>query len=425
MSFFSDIKPTNTFIAIVGLLVFTQVSIVSSIFLFSAFSLLLLFAVLYYVKEPTVDKHLFYFLLFFILPTIISFLSLPISQILESAVFNYNELNIFGRLINISLLFFITLFIYSYTIKKDIGLFFRWYEVGLVILMLTALWHALSIYTSFISFPFETRDHLHSVYDVDYSFTGRVTGLASEPSYFVVFAVDLIALALVFHSSLKRNILIVLSVVLIFLSLSPSGFITLAGAFLGAYFFTSLRFKSKAGIRAGATFITLLVAVFVYLFFSNSLSFFEYVISRVANISLDESARLYMVLMPFSWASDSNVFTLLFGHGVKTYSIIGTHYNLPSGVPIHVTSNNMFVDIFWEAGLFGLFLLLSFFSYVFVSIYRVKFGKTQVFILFFIFFDLFLSSFFRADFASLRYFTMLLFLYVLLKNDYLLLRKKQ
>lgn len=414
---------TSVVISLIGIVIFMQASIIMSNIIYPIMILLLFLSIYYYSKSTIVDEKLLIFLTFFIFPSLLGIVSLPISYYFENTRFNYEELNIFGRLFNVFILSFLILFIHKYTNTKDPGLFFRWYKYGLFILILTALWHALSIHTNFIDFPFDTRSHLHGAYGHDYSFSGRVTGLASEPSYFVMFTIDFIILLLIFNKGLVRNILIVMTIILLILSLSPSGYISFFGAFVGAYFLTEIKFIKRLTLKQIIVMLFLIFLSIFGTFYLLSIEILDYIIKRITNPEMLQSARVYMSYMPFVWASESNIFSFLFGHGVKSYSIIGTVFNVPSGEPVHVTSNNFYVDTFWEAGLIGLLILMSFFIYLFKKIFKSKFGRLQVFIMFFIFFDLFLSGVFRADFASMRYFIMLYLLFVLLHNDYKTLQR--
>lgn len=414
---------TSFTIALLGAMIFLQASIFSYVSMFLLMAFLSVLSIFYYFKSLTIDKKLFLFLLFFIFPSIIAIFSLPISFYLTNNIFNYDELNIFGRLFNIIILTSLILFIHKYTSVRDPSLFFRWYKYGLFVLMLSAIWHALSIYGTSVEFPFDTASHLHGAYGNNYSFLGRVTGFANEPSYFVMFTIDFIILLLLFYNGFKRNILILVTIVLLILSLSPSGYISLFGAFTGAYVFTELKFIKKLTINQVSVIIIIIIIFIISSFYLFSIGILDYIIGRITNPEMTQSARAYMSYMPFVWSSESNIFSFLLGHGIKSYSIIGTVFNVPDGSPVHVTSNNFYVDTFWEAGLVGLLILFSFFLYLFRKIIKSNYEKFQVFIMFFIFFDLFLSGVFRADFASMRYFIMLYLLYILIHNDYRILRK--
>ncbi len=413
---------TGFIIALLGIFSFIQTTVFFRESIYIVILLLVLMSLKYYYKSPFIDKKLFLFIGFFILPSGIAIFSLPFSYYLEGSRFDYEELNIFGRLFNIVALPFIIFFINKYTINRDPGLIFRWYKFGLLILLLSAAWHALSIYTSIVSFPFETRDHLHSTYGQDYSFLARVTGFASEPSYLVMFVVDFIGLSLLFDDKIKRNVLIIFAIFLLILSLSPSGYITCLGSLIGAYIFTNLKFIKTIRYKTIIGGFFLLIISFAVLYELFRLDFGTYILNRITNLDIETSSRFFVVLMPFVWALESSIFSFLFGHGIKSFSIIGTTYDMPFGAPVGVTSTNFFTDTFWESGLIGLLVLLSFFIYLFRKILKSKFDKFQIFIMLFIFFDLFLSALFRSDFTTIRYFLMLYLLFLLINYDMKILK---
>lgn len=372
------------------------------------------------IHVPFLNKKIFLFFLFAIAPILIGVFSLLPSMHFNSHGIDYSDLSMVGRLVNASI-FFTTILLIHRVFDNNIDLsIFKWYWIGCLIFLFFALWHAVAIYTTLLNFPFETRSHIHSAGGVNLLATQRVTGIAQEPSYFVPFVVDFIILTLLLVSSIfKRFFLISFAVVLLFLSLSPSGFMILFGSLSGALSTVFVRYLLYRNIKAKHLFVFVFLLVVCgggCLYFINT-NAFEYIINRFANIDVESSARFYMVVMPFVWMQDSNIFTFLLGNGIKTYSIIGTEFLLPSGLPVHVTSNNFFTDTFWESGFIGLLTLISFFLYLFIKVMKLKFTPYQLFIAAMILFDLFFSSLVRADFASLRFFLMLYFLFILLNYD--------
>ncbi|WLI73743.1 hypothetical protein [Halomonas alkalicola] len=205
---------------------------------------------------------------------------------------------------------------------------------------------------------------MHSSSGVDLLASQRVTGVAREPSFFVPFVVDFIILTLILVASLlKRYIIIAFAVLLLLLSLSPSGYMILFGSVFGALVIVFLRtpIRTRHKIQHVLYFIRALSLFLAFYFSFVDTPSFYYVYKRFTSLDVSSSSRFYMVVMPFYWMLDSSVFTFLFGNGIKTYSIIGTEFFLPDGSPVHVTSNNFFVDTFWGSGLIGLVVLISFF----------------------------------------------------------------
>jgi len=346
--------------------------------------------------------------------------SYPISMGIESR-FDYLDMGVFGRIVNLTLLFFIFISMYAFHKKTgqsyfDKFLVIRSYYFGVFIVLLIGVWQLLSFYSS-VPFPFETRSHVHSTYGGGYSFLQRLTSIAREPSFFVMLAVDFIGLSLLFYSGFKKTVMVALGLLMVVFSLAPSGFISLFGAVIGAWFFSGLKYFSGRMAFKKLVLSALAVVSAVAIFFMNE-EIFQYIYSRIFDATPDNSDRFYMVVMPYLWSLDGSLFSLLFGYGVKSYSIIGSYYILPSGEAVHATSNNIYTDIFWESGLIGLVLLLSFFIFVFVSIFKGKIGRNYSFIAFYFLFDLVLSGFFRADYASARFFIILYLIYLIVNNPH-------
>jgi len=235
-----------------------------------------------------------------------------------------------------------------------------------------------------------------------------------------MFSIDFFALSLLLNVGIKRVFYIFFALFLLIMSLSPSGYIVFALAFAGACLFTFLKF-TRANSVVTSNHLLVVLAFVVGLaavgFALLEYGFIDYIFVRIFDPSVFESPRVYMSYMPFVWMWDSNFFSFLFGHGMKSYSIIGTAFSVPSGEPVHATSNNIYVDVFWESGAVGLALLLAFFSYVLFMILKSGYSKYQVFIALFVLFDLMFSGFFRADFASLRYFILIYLSFILTRYN--------
>lgn len=416
-----EIKSTG--FALVGITAFTSVTIVPAVLAYAVGFIVFLFAIVYFSKFGFVDKKLFIFLLFFLITFEIGLIGLPISYFSDRDRFNYDELSIFGRIFNFIFISSIILFYDKFSSTRDVSLLFRFYMVGIFILIITAIWQSLAVYFSLIPFPFDTRSHVHGASE-SLNIGSRITGIAREPSYFVMFLVDYIALALLLKNGIRKVMCIALSILLLILSLSPSGVLTVGLAFGASYFFTQLKFYNELGLTRIFIFIAIIALLISFYFGVKDTQFFSYLLHRVSDVDPQESDRLFMLIMPFEWIKDSNALNVLFGHGIKTYSILGSAYLLPDGAPVHVTSNNVFIDVFWESGLLGLLFLVCFFAFIFLKIMKSRFTRKQTFVSLFVFFDLCISSMFRADFASFRFFIMLYLLFLLVNYDFRILRKR-
>jgi hypothetical protein len=419
MTSFSKRAVPASMIWLFGVVAFTQVTFVPVyvyyLIFFSLFVAIFIFSIIHNVK---IEKSLAGYFFLFVSCIFVGVLSYPVSMIIDER-FDYSEVQVFGRIINIVFLFFVFLLIHSFHREtgekiQDYFLVIRSYQFGIFIIMLIGIWQLISFYSS-IPFPFETRSHLHSVYGNSYSFSQRLTSVAREPSFFVMLAIDFIGLSILFYSGLKRAVMIFLGLVMVIFSLSPSGFITLIGAISAAWILSEAKYLSgRIKIGKISAFLAIFFVLSVFILMNEEI--FEYIYRRIVYADPSNSGRFYMIIMPYLWSLDGSLFSVLFGYGVKSYSIIGSYYNLPSGPPIHPTSNNIFTDIFWESGLAGLLFLIFFFVQIFVRIFKSKIGKHFSFVAFYLFFDIIFSSFFRADYASARFFIILYAIFLIVES---------
>lgn len=407
-------------IGLFGFLSFIQITFAPVVFYyFGLLFLVVVLSVFLFLLRAGVEAKIVEYLLFFLSCFFVGVFSCFVSVIIGGDKFDYGDLNIAGRLFNLFALFWAVIFISAYHKRTannhaDRFLVVRCYQLGVLVVLLIGVWQFVSFYSS-IPFPFETRSHLHSTYGYSYSFTHRLTSVAREPSFFVMLAVDFVGLSLLFYSGFKRILMSLLGFIMIIFSLSPSGYIAFFGALGGAWLFSEAKyFTGRVSFnRLGLVF---LILVFVLLFFAVNDEVYNYIYSRISQATLSNSGRFYMVVMPYFWSWDGDLFGFLFGHGMKSYSVIGTYYSLPNGAPVHPTSNNIYTDVFWESGVVGLVLLLLFFAFVFIRICRSKVGKFHSFVAFYFFFELTLSGMFRADFASARFFILLYLMYLLVSQ---------
>lgn len=382
---------------------------------------------MYFVFYPKIDKQSIHFLVFCMSPYLISLLSTGYIYINPDIRFSEIDGGFWiGRLINLILLciFFlvaISLFLDERHGRKYYNFFLKSYLFGCLLLLFTAIWQFIASHTGFINFPFETRSHIHSEGAVVLNSSVRLTGLAAEPSYLTPFMVDLIAISILIYGWHFKSVLITgLAILVIIFSLSPTGYVVLFGATLLTFFILVIKYRNPIGIN-----IWLLVAIVfpfvlgigVYLLDSN---FIEYIYVRLVEFDPENSSRAYMNFMVPYWLLDGSWERILIGYGLKSYSLIGEYYLLPNGTPVHITSNNLFVDTLWEAGFIGLFILIAFFVYLFYLLINLNINKKTKIILLFYFFDVFLSSLVRADFASPRFFVFLIIIFAVIRKRDLL-----
>lgn len=300
------------------------------------------------------------------------------------------------------------------------------YFYALWVIALFGFWQLLSHYIAAIPFPFETRTSVHGVQDIS-SVGGlvRLTSIANEPSYFAPLLLDAIILSLLLLSARNAKIMIVLLVILLVLTFSGGGYLNVVVITSGltlALILRSVTVFKASPLIVFYFFILCLVAAAIL-----TAMYYVGVISLIADrlphiLDINQHSRAYMVLMPFKWAYESGPINFLFGHGVKSYALLGQIFIIPSNnEAVHITSNNAFTDIFWELGLVGLIAIVGFFCWIIVSCVTAKTMYKEHWVALLIMLHLVGSSLYRADFASPRFFILIilaLFLLHLAKIKY-------
>jgi hypothetical protein len=247
-----------------------------------------------------------------------------------------------------------------------------------------------------------TRSHIHSV--ADRSLIGnffRITSFADEPSFMVPFIID----GILIFSFYKQRAIIAVFVVLLIFSMSLGGYVNLAIIGLCGLFL------SRRHIRLTHICIAIfLLLAFIVLFYDKLSLIFELILSRgelSSSFSVTDSPRTEMIVYPWKYLFEDNFVTTLFGNGPSSMKYLNKTKILATGEPYHVTSNNIFTDIGFEEGIVGVIGLVIFFSllYRFFIIIKTRdrdidrcslYGKLFVI-------HLLISSLYRADFMSPRF----------------------
>src|SRR5690606_3243267 len=113
-------------------------------------------------------------------------------------------------------------------------------------------------------------------------------------------------------------------------------------------------------------FILAIVSLLVFFFRNSNLESINYISHRLDTFG--DSGRFEIIYKSVSsiWES-GDLFKILFGNGLKAFELFS--YKFPD-IPIE-TSNNLFVDVFFEGGLVALTLLIYFLITLFKHIKRI------------------------------------------------------
>lgn len=365
-------------------------------------------------KGKILDKSFFFIINNYYLAVIFStFFGFLIVYIYDKSIYSFKEVDMYGRFLNITLYSILSWFIVSLSIynkyifsPKKIASF---YAFGCFLLILTGYWQALSLYWGGVSFPFETRSHAHSVVGADYEIEGRLTGIASEPSFFVPFVLDFMILSLIiFKKNILKFLFFCIAALVLILSFSPSGYVSAIASLTLAVLFIA-NFKSKKYIYLLSSMLMLLT---IFLFtVVDKLRNINYVLERLYNIS--EDTRFLTIYEALNVFFSSNVLVILFGYGVTNFKFASMHTSYSQ----FETSNNIFVDVLVELGLVGLFFIFFMFFKLYCLIRKSAISVMQRFVCYALFFDLLVTGMVRADYASSRFFIIIALIFLLAKFD--------
>lgn len=362
----------------------------------------------YFLNEDFYIIFLFYFLFLFSF-TFVSFFSIFIIGI-SYVDFYYKT---FGRMGNVIIYFTFFLFIIDTKNKRNIPVsnITKAYITGCYVLLFFAVWQILNMFFN-IPYPnFNTRNYFHSI-DISKipSFLKiRITSIASEPAFLIPYLID--AIIILFYS-FKKYVILILFFIVIFFTLSLSGYINL-------FLIITLIF-----IFSKKTFIKLFFNILFIIIFLISIyllqDIFLLVFERLNLSKLMSSGRIQESVLPLKYMfTEASLFNFIFGFGPKGMAYIsnfifntsGTQHNLINRFTSHV----IFVDFFIEYGIIGLLDIILLFIYLFnlaTKTYKnTKNRLSQVLCI-----NLFITSLYTSDYASPR-FTIIIILLLFLYKD--------
>lgn len=387
------------------------------------FPLLITLYLIQFKKIQLDNFQIFFLVAYFLSPFLLSLVGVFQGASTAPHGLNYSLLigESIGRYFNLLSLLSFYLLVIAYFNKCDsyqskfvfLKRFIWPYYIALMIVMAFGFLQLASFFGPSILFPFETRGNIHGVQDAA-TFSGitRLTSIAREPSFFAPLVIDAILISLFMISYNKFKLVASCCSVLLVLSFSGGGYLNIFVVILIVMASLLLRClligKSHRKLfKYTAIFFTLIFLIFIAL---NQTGYLSIIADRAPTIlRVENSTRAFMVFMPFVWSIESGVINFLFGHGVKSYALLGDVYTIiSSGEPVHVTSNNLFSDVFWEHGLIGLLLIITFFSYVILKSVTPNVMQKEHWFALFITAHLIASSLYRADFVSPRFFILII-----------------
>ena len=310
-----------------------------------------------------------------------------------------------GRVFNLSLNS-VYIIILMMAINKNLLLLEKiekYFLAGCFFLILFGYWQ---LFHNLFNIPFPdigTRAQIHSMKLQIPFLKVRVTSLAEEPSYFIRYLIEpFIVIFLSSNKNIKcRKIKLLLIVVILFFTLSLSGYMNFA---LIVVYIMLIQKNVVKKIVAAVSGIVIVFIMFIY-GGGEIVSVLEAVFSRLNPDVIFKSARLQELYLPLKYQWDSGNFL---GFGLKGYVFAANQVKFLFGYNAgklvsegSVTSHFLFVDIFIEYGIVGLLGITFFFVYLYKKtwkIYKVYgFAVPNVLVV-----NYFISNMFVVDYASLH-----------------------
>lgn len=367
------------------------------------------------------------FALALLAPAFVSFLFIPLNALVSSTFVSDPSIALSEastRIINLLLNFTIFAMLVGYGVDKYGKKYARAvliiYYVILLAMMLGGVWQ---IASKVFGVPFPDmglRTNFHGVGStVRKDFGFRITSFFAEPSYFAPYIIDAILVGLiVIKNSLIKTAVTLLGILVLVSTFSMSGMFNLV--FLGLAL--AVAFALKKQIRHSSD-ISQTLFLLAAIFGLAGLAWFavEYLIPYYdrfnAFIVTGDDKRFYIINRAFEMLGEGFPHTMIFGYGPGSFAFFKYLAD-----PMEGTSNNLYIDVMLEQGLFGLTMIVLMFAYLITRGYKRIDSKFNNIYGFAFAVHLSITSMYRADFASPRFWVVLLIIYILITPGEVLMR---
>ncbi|WP_368503231.1 O-antigen ligase family protein [Alkalihalophilus sp. As8PL] len=325
------------------------------------------------------------------------------------------------RVINLSLIllvFWISVKLIRLFTTHQLLFLTRAYVLSVIVIAWVGLWQLGHFLFGFPMVNLSTRSFVHSVTS-EVMFNFRLTSIVDEPSYLVPLLIDGLIIGFVVYRDKWRYLgeLALPCMVVLLFSYSLSGYVNVA-MLVGVLIILFL-FQGKGGrpkrylIFMYGGILTLLLIVFAREFIMDLLM---PVIGRFETVfDLHRHSRLYMLVMPIIWLFDYSWINSLFGFGPGSYQFLADTKFLHHQGRLSVTSNNVFIDLLYEHGIFGFAAFLLVYLKILVTLYKKRFDDRYYMYALLLWFHLGITSLYRSDFASPRFWVIILICFIFIE----------
>lgn len=394
--------------------------------------------ILFGIKErgldtSSADRSMKYFIYTFVLSIILSIISaMYTASVINSVEYiSYLKKSLITRMLYYVSFIGMTYFGYLTLSKLDISKIkkiIKAYPLSILLLTFIGVWQLLYFLFNVPFLNLETRSFVHSVGGLTL-FDFRLTSFADEPSYLGPILIDMIILGyLVFKRKWMYALVVLIPalIVLIF-SFSVAVYFNILIMFGVALLLVLLHPKVPKKYIWGFMIGTILVVAVAILIKPELFTkFFSPILNRENLFDPEHSTRIYMYLMPLFWLFDHSVISALFGYGPGAFEFISETKIVPkSGARLNVSSNNMYIDLLFEHGLIGFTMIMVAAGYLFINLLKKVRRNVFYLIAFLELTHLIVTSLYRSDFVTPRFWGILMIVFLLTKIGELTEKGKQ
>ena len=287
------------------------------------------------------------------------------------------------------------------------------YYLALILLMVGGVWQ---IASKLFGIPFpemDLRTNFHGVdSEVKENYGFRITSFLAEPSYFAPYIIDFILIGLILLKSwFVRAVVTLVSALILASTFSMSGIlnISILGLVLAVAYIHKKRITYLSDLypALGLTILLTTLGILLWQHIDYLMPYYE---RFNAFVVTGDDKRFYIIGRAYDTLINALPHVVMFGYGPGSFTFFKYLAD-----PMEGTSNNLYVDIMLEYGFFGLLMILVMFSYLIFKAYRMV-GKQFENIFGFLFIvHLAVTSMYRADYASPRFWIVLIIIYALIK----------
>ncbi|KEZ48768.1 O-antigen ligase family protein [Metabacillus indicus] len=370
----------------------------------------------HFIRGLFVKNSFYFFLVLFVVSLVFSTLSaFYTSTVLFSTEYDqYLRSSLYTRFIYYGA--YIALVVLGLAVARRLPLqalknIVNMYPAAVFLLIAVGIWQFFHFTYNVPFLDINTRSFVHSS-EGPTLFDFRLTSFADEPSYLGPILIDFLILGLLLFRKWYTYIPLILL---------PAGFLLLFSFSLSAYvnivfligFLAVLLVFHKSFPKKILVYLIVAGAVVFGAAFvvANDLmmDFFNPIIGRFSTIlDFEHHSRMYMYVMPFFWLFDHSFISAMFGYGPGSFEFLAQTKILPSIAPVAISSNNMYIDIMFEHGVIGFLLVFTGLVLVFVSLIKHYKKNIYYFIALLLYVHMLITSLYRADFVTPRFWGILL-----------------